>query len=442
VADLPSIVLSALGIAMDGSAKVTNLNTSPNIAAKLNGKEFSPRDVMNKLGMEVPATTDSSVLTSAAASLGLNISETALSVNDLKARLDETNLTGKASIKNFAAPNIGFDLNVDKLDADRYMPPEGQSSAPAEGQGEPGATGQDDSLKKMVVNGKARVGEFKLMNLTITDIAMTITGKNGRFALDPMTAKLYNGQFKGALAAGLGETLDRPAAKIGLSGMSIGDFLQDYTGGLGWIGGTTSLNLDVKSQGGVDPVKTLSGAGDAEIKHGVIRGFTLIPGSVSQLAKGGSTGYSSGNSTQFDKLGAAFDIQNGQLDFKNLFMVTAASKLEAPGAKLDLVGGSADIPLNMLSDQIGGMVGLPGGINELPLKLSGPWDSLKLGLDEKAFKDLLAKGVKGEAESKLKEAVGGSIPGLGGGGSSAPAEDPGKAIKEGIGGFFGGKKKK
>lgn len=442
-AQIPSFTFSGLGLTALGGMQATKLNTAPAINADLKLESFSPREVLKSLGQDI-LTQDSKALSSASADLKMTATENSVALPKLTAILDDTTLVGTMSVANFDAPSIIFDLNVDKLDADRYMPPEGsESSAPAEEKpAQQGEQTGEDPLKTLTLNGKATVGELKVMKVRIQDIDLTVTGKNGVFNVAPLTAKLYNGTFKATGKAALGQEIGPSDLKLNLSGMSIGDFLKDYTGGFGWIGGATSLNLDASTQGGADPTKTLDGAGDVIIKHGVLYGFTLLPGAVGSLVGGGTTDASKSKSTSFDQLGGSFAINKGQMDFKKLFMITEdGSTVESEGAKVNLVEEKLNVPLTMLSDKLPTVGGQK--LDALPLSLTGSFDNPTLGVDPAALKDALAGKIKGQATKAVEDALGGALGGKAGetSGSTGGAENPAETIKKGLGGFLGGGKK-
>ena len=167
--------------------------------------------------------------------------------------------------------------------------------------------------------------------------------------------------------------------------------------------------------------------------------------------------------TEFDQLGASFNIDQGDLDFKRLFMVTAESKLESKGGTVNLAQESMRMPLTMASKKLPNVKGIP--IDILPLMLSGSYtdlSSLKLGVDEKAFQQVLQQKASGAVQKELQKQLGDKLPGglgdvLGGsgksgesGGTTQPGGDGqksggtglGKAIEEGLGGLLGGGKKK
>jgi len=54
--DVSSLNLGTLGIELNGTVNVTNLDTEPTVAGDISSNEFSPRELITKLGIEAPVT--------------------------------------------------------------------------------------------------------------------------------------------------------------------------------------------------------------------------------------------------------------------------------------------------------------------------------------------------------------------------------------------------
>lgn len=466
--DLPRFEAKAYDVNVTGSAQGRNLLDKAAIQGTLNVAEFNPGELVRIMTGEPLKTSDPKALRQASASLAYSATQDSLAVSKLEARLDETVLTGNATVKGFERPDVAFTLAANRLNVDRYMPPETKAGkpapapAPAPGEKKPAEPGM---LQRMTVNGAVTVGQFQAMNVKASDIRMTVRGKDGVFRVDPLTATMYKGSVKAVGGATLREQISDPSLALDIANLQIGPLLQDYLGKLGWIGGSTTAKLDFSGQGTLDTiVKTLNGSGDVTIRHGVLRGFTLVPGAVSQLL-GSATSGSLNKVTEFDQLGASFLIKQGDLNFKRLFMATPQSKVESSGGSASLDSKEVRLPLNMVSDKFPKIKGLP--VNTMPLALTGSYtdlSSLKLAVDEQAFQKILQQQATGAAQKELQKQLGGKLPGgLGdvlGGGQKQPApggqpkdsgaaekpaspegQDLGKALEEGLGGLFGGGKK-
>ncbi|EGJ51488.1 AsmA family protein [Desulfocurvibacter africanus] len=470
--ELPRFTAKAYVLDMTGSLQGESLLEKPNLRGSLSVAEFSPRALMQALAMEIPKTADAAALKNASAKLNFQATQDSAAISNLEAKLDETVLTGKTTVQGFERPDIAFTLAANRLNADRYMPPKAAAeekkpapapaptSAPAEKK-----PAEESMLQKMTVNGTVNVGQFQAMNVKASDVRMTVRGKDGVFHVDPFSANMYSGKVTATAGATLREQITNPSLALNIANLQIGPLLDDYLGKLGWIGGSTTAKLDLSGQGALDAImKTLDGSGDVTIQHGLLRGFNIVPGAVSQLFGTVASG-SLEKVTKFDQLGARFDIDQGDLDFKRLFMVTADSKVESKGAKVSLAQESLSMPLTMVSNKIPNIKGVP--IDTLPLVLSGSYSdlsNLKLGVDEKAFQQIVQQKASGAVQKELQKQLGGKLPGgLGdvldgsgksegsggtggtgqpGGGKKSSGNDVGKAIEEGLGGLLGGGKKK
>lgn len=457
--DLPRFTAKAYVLSMTGSLRGESLLEKPNLRGSLAVAEFSPRALMQALAMEIPQTADAGVLKSASARLDFQATQDSAAIANLEAKLDETVLTGKTTVQGFERPDIAFTLAANRLNADRYMPPKSAAEekkptpaqAPAPEEKKPA---EESMLQKLTVNGSVAVGQFQAMNVKASDVRMTVRGKDGVFRVDPLSANMYGGKVTAAAGATLREQVTNPSLALNIANLQIGPLLNDYLGKMGWIGGSTTAKLDLSGQGALDAImKTLDGSGDITISHGVLRGFNLVPGAVSQLFGTVASG-SLEKITEFDQLGASFSIDQGDLDFKRLFMVTAESKVESKGGTVSLAQETLRMPLTMVSKKIPNIKGIP--IDTLPLVLSGSYtdlSNLKLGVDEKAFQQIVQQKASGAAQKELQKQLGGKLPGglgdvLNGSGKSGAdgkksgGNDLGKAIEEGLGGLLGGGKKK
>ena len=89
---------------------------------------------MEALGQPVPVTADANVLTAVAVQADLKGSRNAVSLAPL-VKLDESNVTGSFSVSDVSRGALRFDLTMDQIDADRYLPPSRRQSRLAGGGG-------------------------------------------------------------------------------------------------------------------------------------------------------------------------------------------------------------------------------------------------------------------------------------------------------------------
>lgn len=204
----------------DFSASLANLSLNTNLNVKgfgdkpaLNGRieisEFSLKELLNNLGQPAIETTDPEVLKAIALSANLGGEPGVVALSDLVITLDDTRFNGGGSY-NLATGGLVFDLEGDKLNADRYLPPSAEGDSQGAGNGETqtdsntqtaGASQPEtdllplDTLRTLLLDIDFGLGELIVSNLTINDIAASTTAKDGLLQVDEFSGKLYYGSF-------------------------------------------------------------------------------------------------------------------------------------------------------------------------------------------------------------------------------------------------------
>jgi len=135
----------------------------------------------------------------------LKADQTSLTVSDGKLRLDDSTLNLELKIVDFSKPDLTFDLILDKIDADRYLPPKSSTqrieSRPAEAKSKgtasktaPSSAPPAKSLAAALAaaDGRLQAGNVIINQKKIEDIRMTFNGKSGPIKL-ALSARLPEG---------------------------------------------------------------------------------------------------------------------------------------------------------------------------------------------------------------------------------------------------------
>ena len=160
--------------------------------------------------------------------------------------LDETTLRGTFALQGFDAPAYRFALDVDAVDADRYLPPKARDAEAGE------ATAGDIELPQnntMNLDGTMQVGSLKLAGMQFADVGSRIVIGGGDLTLENARANLYGGTFAGNFrmrAAGddPGLALDGRA-----SGIALEPLIAALTGEEPNFSGTGSFDLNLAGKG-------------------------------------------------------------------------------------------------------------------------------------------------------------------------------------------------
>lgn len=334
-------------------------------------------------------------------------------------KFDDSNINGKAGLSKFAPPFYAFDINVDQLDADRYLP----KSDPKQKQ--PEQPLDLSALKGLNANGSVRVGSLKLANVKAANVRIDIKAANGRVDVSPIAANLYQGSLAGAMSVQVAAT-PVIAVKQNLTGVNVGPLLKDAAN-FDTLEGKGNVTLDVSGQGNTMSAikKALNGNVAIKLTNGAIKGVN-IAGSIRDAKaklgalKGDKTqAASQTEKTDFSELTASFNIKNGVAHNRDL---SGKSPLLRLGGEGDIDIGNERLDYLVKATVVATVAGQGGkDLAELngvtvPVKLSGPFTAPQYNIDFSGMAVGAAKAVvenkKEEIKAKVQEQVQDRLKGL------------------------------
>ncbi len=348
--------------------------------------------------------------------LGVKADGERLNVSPFSVKFDDTQIKGSFGISRFAKPIYHFDVDVDKLDADRYITKtEGKEPA---AKADPNAPIDLSALKDINADGELRIGWLKLANVKSTNVRIKLKAEDGVAQLAPFSANLYEGAMNGTLNVDARST-PVIAFKQSMTGIAIGPLLVDAINN-DMLSGKGTLNVDVNTSGATVGAlkKSLNGTAGLNLADGAVKGIDIagtIRGYKEKLSSLKGQTNVEGDKTQktdFSEMIATFNIKNGVARNDDLSM-------KAP---LFRIAGSGDIDIanetiNYLAKPtiVKSLAGQGGaGLDELsgltiPVKLTGTFAQPKYALDFAGIATALAQkkvmdkvgGTKGEAVQKL-----------------------------------------
>lgn len=343
---------------LQGKLKLSDLAHRPRYWAMLTAPPFNPRRLLKQLGQKPVKTADPKALASAELAATLTGTSTGLSVESAKLRLDQTRLKGSLSLDNFAAPVIAFDVEVDSLNADRYLPPPEKGKTQAGGT--PGAALASlpmDALRALNLDGKLAVGRLSIANLKLQDIQLTGKARNGRVTVHPLSANLYGGSYNGNVGIDARRQQPRLSLDERLTNIRAGPLLQDLQGKrpvtgranvvmqltaagadadaiTRSLGGNVSFSLADGTIEGADILGKLCGAlGTASL--GSLKREDII-GGVLRMVAPPPTASQAGDRTEFSELSGSMVIKNGVAYNDDLALKSPLLRVEGRG-ELNLV---------------------------------------------------------------------------------------------------------
>jgi len=350
--DLSLKALNELTMRLKGALE--NLDATPGIEMDLEVAEFSPRKVMAALGRTFPIeTADPKALNRMTIKSHIKANSKKLSVSSGVLDLDESKVTFSMKASDFSKPSVKFDLNLDQIDLDRYLPPKSDKKSSAEQQDQetksqkvekskesahgPKKKADYTPLRRLVLDGQLKIGKLIANKAKIQDLTLKIDAKNGIFNLNPLKLNMYHGNVSSK--ATLNVTKDVPKSNISLlvNKVEVGPLLRDVLD-KDILEGVTRANVTLTMTGD-DPVsikKTLNGKGELLFNNGAIKGIDLA-GMVrnTQAAFGLAEKVDQKPQTDFAELKTLFTITKGVMN-------TPQTSLKSPLLRV-IANGNADL---------------------------------------------------------------------------------------------------
>ena len=397
-----------------GSSPALDLNADlrGDYRADLGAKTYQ----LSKLEGSVQGSVDGRpVKLSLAGDVQADLEKQTLNAN-LNSKFDESTIQAKLGLAKFSPPAYLFDVNVDRLNLDQYLPAKAKPGPAAGGQGggaSAGSAKEEDTpidlsaLKDLNANGKLQVGALQAKGLKLANVKAEVKAANGRLDVNPYSADLYEGAMTGSLA--LQAAGNHVTAKESLSNVQIGPLLRDVAQ-QDRLEGRGNVSVDVAGAGAtVNALKrSLDGSAKVTLKDGAIKGINVAEILRKVKSLGGKSEEGAADASQktdFTELNATFAIKNGVAHNQDL---DVKSPLIRVGGAGDIDIGNSSINYTVKASVVASSKGQGGKDLEqlagltVPVKLSGPLDSMKYQVDYGAAAGELAKSKVGE---KAKEAI-------------------------------------
>ncbi|MEZ5445097.1 MAG: AsmA family protein [Gammaproteobacteria bacterium] len=385
--NMSEFAVSALGLNATGAVNATALRTDPKLSGKLSVAEFNLRQFMKTLGKEnaLPAMADANTLTKVAVTSAFTGSSNDLSLQGMKLKLDDSNISGDLAVAGFANPAISFNLAVDALNADRYLPPVaeekqggGKAEAAAAAPAAPAAAGKLplDALRRLKVKGDASIGKLTVKKARMSNVRVGINARDGDIQLKPIAAKLYEGSYSGSV--GINAKADAAVIRLdhALTGVQIEPLLKDMKGKAKMRGkGDFSLHAAGSGATGTQITRSLNGNGDFVFRNGAIKGFNIAK--FLRKAETLFVGDVETEETDFTELTGTYKIVNGVVTNNDLAAKSPLLRIAGQG-KADLVSSELDYRID--ATVVGTIEGQGGkeladlGGTTIPIKVGGTFD--------------------------------------------------------------------
>ncbi|WP_300465249.1 AsmA family protein [Desulfobacula sp.] len=321
--------------------KLMDPMVNPTIDMALEISSFSPRTLFAALSQPFPVKTkDPSVLDAVSLKTRVNGTPDNLSLTGGVFQLDDSKLIFSGLAKEFSKPNLAFDLQLDGIDLDRYLPePAATKESPPSGEttakkADPAKKKTDyGPLRKLVLDGKFKAGNVTAHGATVENVVVHVLAKNGIITMDPLGLNLYQGKIASTVELNVQKNDPRTKLTLNAAGIQAGPLMKDALQ-KEIIEGTLKADIGLSMAGETpDMIKqTLTGQGDISFTDGAIVGIDLagmVRNVTSKLGMGEKPAEKP--RTDFAELKIPFTAKDGLVETKGTSLMSPLIRMLVTG---------------------------------------------------------------------------------------------------------------
>lgn len=438
------LALTAYQVQLNGALNVTALHNTPAVDGTLEIAGFDPRVLMDALGVRAPATANPEQLKRASFKARLAGTPARVALTDIVATLDDSKINGSLTLADVAKSALRFDLTIDTIDVDSYLPPASESTTPdaapaKEAKNGKAATASPLDLRGHDVAGQLKVGALKVSGMEASAIDVGVKLAGGRLELTPK-ASLYEGRLDATAAL---EARGAPTGlnvSGGLTDVQIGPVLRAVTGKPEKLTGRAQVSTKLRGTGlDADSLKkTLAGTVNLKVLDGALKGINIarfFREAEARLSGKDVEAVSGVEQTDFSDLAATLEVGGGVVRNSDLSMRSPLLRVGGEGSA-NLVSETIDYLVK--ATLVGTLTGQGGKSLDqvrdvtVPVRVSGTFSEPKYTLDAEALLSGAVKGRLDAEKAKVQEKVKAKV-------DEAREDAKGKVqeeLKKGLGGLF------
>lgn len=391
---LKRVSLQGLGLALSGATTARKLSSEPVFNGRFELQPFNLRQVAGQLQQPLPLVKDREAFGRVALSGRFEGGGDKLHLSQLQAQLDDALMTGEVSLEGTPeGPAIGFDLKVDELNMDRYMPlapDEGAAPRPRRPRPEAEVVVPVDAIRNLNLDGSLAVDKLIVANAALSQARLGLKANAGVLKAAPVAADLYEGRFSGDIQLDVNPALPKLSFNSSLKGVQVEPLFQDVTG-QARVRGKGDFSAALVTAGGASSAlkRNLEGQVGMSFNEVAIIGFNL--GKHLRQWKRFKAGAAlfldvkDTEATDLSELSGHAVAQAGVVRMDDLQAKAPAFRLTGKGVLADLRNDAIDyrLDLKVANTAIGAggkelseLLGL-----DLPVNIKGPLEDPKVELD-------------------------------------------------------------
>jgi AsmA protein len=272
--------LEAFGLRGTGEVAASGIGVAAEVTGNVQVENFDPRDLLERFSLAVPQTSDDTALRRASVSSRFDVSQTSAAFDDLTVNVDDSRMTGTFVVSNFEDPLYRFTLATDRIDIDRYLPPQtppGADAAADDGERRAGDIAlSNEALSAVNIDANVSVGGLRLAGMDFSNVRTSMVVGEGRMSLDSAHAELYGGTFDGSFRVDASGDLPGMSLRGTASRLALAPLITALADSASFSG-TGSFDIDLTGRGPTvtDNLRSAAGTMGFELLNGSIDGFNV-----------------------------------------------------------------------------------------------------------------------------------------------------------------------
>jgi len=432
--------------------RITQFSQAPVIDGNIKVKEFNAKSLSKKLAVVLPEMAEKDALSKVSLTTQLKMEQQQLQLNHLNVQLDESTLTGWVRIPNLDKQQIRYDLLLDKINLNSYMPPASTSTATTENETASGnenanetasvsksnqpknATGKmaeakavgdekielpAEMLRSLDVAGVFAIDALHVQEFDVSQLSITTKAKNGDVNIKPIKLNVLEGSVNASARLDVRKSTPVYSTNVKIKDVQAGPLvnpsLKNMMGDKPmYLVGKVNVTAAVKSQANTvnGLKKKAKGKVTLDMNATSVKGFDpeyFARSSVADYLEAKGLGdqasvrgqYEPRKVTVFDTIHDTANIANGKVTTKDFLMNSERVVIKANGAA-NIMNNTMDMTSSIT---------LPRGktvvekllTKPLYVRVHGPFDALQYDVDTNKLSDNVNGMLEAEAKQKVNK---------------------------------------
>ena len=263
---LTDFTIQTLGLNLKSQLQVLQLIDAPVVQGHISISPFNLKTVLAELAVSLPEMKNDQALQMASIDFDVKADADSASFNPLNITLDKSILNGFISVNDFARPKIKYDLKLDAIHLDDYMPPVSNAVAGTvadtpENSVVESAVSKDEIielpteiLRSLELVGSLNIGALIGFDQKINQLNIETLASNGLLKINKLDAKLLEGSVASSAQLDVRKNTPLYQVKLKADGIKsdsiVNPLLQEILGESAVsISGVSNMSLSLNTKG-------------------------------------------------------------------------------------------------------------------------------------------------------------------------------------------------